>query len=130
MLRWQQDWGTKEEYWERKIAAGQPAPEPFFDKPEISENAAHIWIAFHDLGTERQIGMGIGPIPRSKAKEYAADELAIFGEAFDRFWSIIRMLDAEFLKIVNASDDESKPQSDGSKKPKAKSVAPTPRKKP
>jgi hypothetical protein len=125
VLQWQQDWGTKVEYWEAKIASGQPAPEPFYERPEIEQGSEYLWRAFFDLGTERQIGMGLGPIPRSSAKGYAA-ELGISGDRFDRFWSILSAVDSEYLRLVNAVDKNRDVASDDApqkSKPSAKPMS-------
>lgn len=129
MLRWQQDWGTKQEYWELKVAAGQRAPDPFYEKPEVSDGTFYIWQAFHELGTERQIGMGFGPIPRSHARAYAL-EIGIHDEdEFDRFWSILRKVDAEYLKIANASDKDADPVADRDRRKPQVNAKPVSRKK-
>lgn len=117
MLQWNQDWGAVSEYWERRILNGFPAPPPFYERPEIEEGDQYLWRAFIDLGTERQMGMGLGPIPRSVAQAYAAD-LNIEGDRFDRFWSIISMIDNEYLKLANASDKDSGESDAEGKKPK------------
>jgi hypothetical protein len=106
VLQWNQDWGAKAEYWEGKVLAGQRAPDPFYERPEIDEASVYLWRAFIDLGTERQVGMGLGPIPRSAAKAYAA-EIGLSGDCFDHFWAIINTVDNEYLKFANASDKES-----------------------
>lgn len=54
------------------------------------------WEAFNDLGTERNNGMGIGPIPFSKIKEYAAD-LGLTEREKEAFVWIIRKLDIHYL---------------------------------
>lgn len=46
--------------------------------------------------------MGVGPIPRSAIKAYA-DEFDIDGDDFDKFCRIIRAVDIEYVKLVNAS---------------------------
>jgi len=46
--------------------------------------------------------MGVGPIPRSAIKAYA-EEFDIVGDAFDKFYRIIRAVDLEYLKHINSS---------------------------
>lgn len=65
------------------------------------------WEAFNELSTERQIGMGVGPIPRSAIKAYA-DEFGIAGDDYDPFHRIIRTMDNAYLAQVN----KAKPQPD------------------
>ena len=61
-----------------------------------------LYDAFGDLSTERQIGMAVGPIPRSKIKEYGRDELDLSGEALDRFMMTISRIDGEYLSMSSA----------------------------
>lgn len=58
---------------------------------------------FADLGTERQIGFGLGPIPLSKIKEYLRDDLDLDGEEYERALAIIRKMDDEYLSMVNST---------------------------
>lgn len=51
--------------------------------------------------------MGVGPIPASKIKAYAAEELELDGEELDRFFSIIRSMDDEYLSLTT-SDSKTK----------------------
>lgn len=44
--------------------------------------------------------MALGPIPQSAVKAYA-EEFGIAGDELDRFWQIIRKVDAEYLQLVN-----------------------------
>lgn len=83
------------------IEKGLDPPEVFFNQPRIEECNAFYWEAFQDLSTERQIGMGIGPIPRSATMSYAS-ESGLFGDAAEQFASIIRMVDVEYLRMINS----------------------------
>ncbi len=54
--------------------------------------------AFWTLSTERPIsGMAIGPIPRSKVREYAREELGLEEDALNVFWTVISAMDAGYL---------------------------------
>lgn len=103
MLRWQHDFGSTIEHWENVLRRGGRAPDPYLDRPELWPESQFFWTAFHDLATERQIGMGLGPIPRSAAVAYAAEYGITEGDEFDRFWAIIRTVDAEQLKLANTT---------------------------
>lgn len=85
------------------IDLGRKVPEPFLDKPEILPVSQFYWTAFCDLVTERQIGMGVGPIPRSKAREYAFQQGVVDEDGFDRFWAIIHEVDTESISLMNAA---------------------------
>lgn len=73
---------------------------------------AELWLeAFWELGTERQIGMAVGPIPASAIRAYTAgwpeDEA-------ERFRLVIRRLDAAYL---GRSDPDVDPAAKGSDNP-------------
>lgn len=53
--------------------------------------------AFWEVSTERQIGMGEGPIPRSAVTGFAVDA-GIEGERRSRFRHLIRAMDATYMK--------------------------------
>jgi hypothetical protein len=61
------------------------------------------WDAFWDLGSERSISMGVGPIPRSAVRDYAR-EFAVTGDAYDVFLTIIRKLDCKYLELNSSSN--------------------------
>ena len=62
------------------------------------------------MSTERQIGMSIGPIPRSKTRAYATDELDLHGEAHEHFCAVIDLMDAAFVQQANAVKSPNDPQ--------------------
>lgn len=73
-------------------------------EPPSLEPAWHFfWAAFWDLGTERPIGMGLGPIPDSALREYARHS-GVTGDLLDSFKVIIRAVDAEYLRLVAPKD--------------------------
>lgn len=88
--------------WIKLLEIGRDVPAQYYEQPDLSEgDLGTHWQAFSDLGTERQFGMGIGPIPRSKVIEYGEQELLLRDDALDDFVSIIRRADGEYLGIVN-----------------------------
>lgn len=107
MLHWQHNWAETAEHWNAQLAAGGRVPEPFLDQPELSEISGFYWQAFCDLATERQVGMSLGPIPRSRAREYAVQEGIDTDEEWQLFWAILRALDAENMKIIDKSTKRS-----------------------
>jgi hypothetical protein len=93
-LRWHHRWGGQTKHWQFMLDQGRNAPDGFYDCPEIEPHLAWLWDAFLELGSERQIGMAIGPIPGSKIGEYLRDEMELTGPEYDRARAIIR--NAEF----------------------------------
>lgn len=79
--------------------AGQTPPLVFFDRPILPPHLHDYWMAFCDLTTERQIGMGLGPIPASKIRAYAIDELELLGDERDRFFAVMRRTDDGYLAM-------------------------------
>jgi hypothetical protein len=63
-------------------------------------------MAFWDLGTERPVGMGVGPIPVS-AMRARCDRDGIHGDAWDRFRSVIGTMDGVFLAHQGNGPDTS-----------------------
>lgn len=49
--------------------------------------------------------MGMGPIPRSKIIDYAAEELGLGEDETDRFYSIIRQMDDEYMRLNSSKTD-------------------------
>jgi hypothetical protein len=88
------------------IEDGREPPPVFYQQPDIPAWNVFYWEAFGDLSTERQIGMGIGPIPRSSILAYAAEH-DLLGDAAEHFLSIIRQIDNEYLRLANSSTSKS-----------------------
>ena len=99
--------------WIEERDKGNEPPAKFYqlldEQPEIAEHLYVYWDAFSDLGTERQIGMGIGPIPRSKVREYASDLLGLDGDEHDRFCEILSRMDRDYVSRVNSPRSEDGP---------------------
>ena len=81
---------------------GRNAPDGFYDRPEVEPHLTWLWDAFWELGTERQLGMTVGPIPGSKIREYLRDELELHGTEYDRARTIIRRADDAWCGMLNA----------------------------
>jgi len=92
----------------RLIEDGKEAPPQFYDQPEIMPGSQFYWDAFGDLGSDRQFGMGIGPIPYSAIRRYADSWDIVSRDEFAFFYGIIRSLDAEYMKLANAPKDKNK----------------------
>lgn len=74
-----------------------------------------LWNAFWELSTERPFGMGVGPIPRSKIKEYCIGELELRGAACDRAVTILRRADDVYVGMANKTDDGEPEMADSAK---------------
>jgi len=94
---------------------GRDAPDGFYERPEVASHLTLIWSAFWELGTERQLGMSIGPIPGSKIREYLRDELELHGAEYDRARAIIRKADEAYLGMLNARKGDEPRLSDQAK---------------
>lgn len=115
MLRWNNQWGKNAEHWQHLISLGREVPAEYYECPDIEPHLNLIWSAFWDLSTERQIGMGIGPIPVSKISEYLIDEMELCGPEFDRVKAIIRRVDGAYVGIANGSRDDGPEMADSAK---------------
>lgn len=69
------------------------------EAPEIETGLLFVWSAFWELSTERQIGMGLGPIPHSAIQSFARDHQVV-GDHLDSLKVIIRAVDAEYLRLL------------------------------
>lgn len=106
MLRWNHHWGTKAEYLQAQVGMGRRVPAGFADRPEVKPVAAFYWTAFCDLESERSFGMAAGPIPRSRARDYAIEHGIDDADGIAEFWHIIVRLDGAASRIRRPKDDE------------------------
>lgn len=84
---------------------GEPLPDAIANAPELDEDLLFYFDAYLELSSERQIGMGIGPIPISSLWAYC-DRLVALNVGFDsediyRFEKIIKGLDYIYLTNQN-----------------------------
>jgi len=94
---------------------GRDAPEAFYDRPEIEPHLVWLWAAFWELGTERQLGMSVGPIPGSRIREYLRDEMELSGPEYDRARAIIRKADDAYVGMLNARKGDEPKLADAAK---------------
>lgn len=73
-------------------------PTWYRERPELCPELHPMHVAFWRLSTERQLGMSCGPIPESKIREYATEELGLDQEAARIFRDQIRAMDRAYLK--------------------------------
>jgi len=97
------------------IGRGREAPEGYYDRPEIEPHLKWLWSAFWELGTERQLGMTIGPIPGSKVREYMRDEFGLLGAEYDHVCAVMRAIDNEYLSMLNRRKDDGPEMADAAK---------------
>jgi|GEM_PF-1105785 len=101
---------------------GRDAPTEFYDRPEVEPHLTWLWNAFWELGTERQLGMSIGPIPISKIREYLRDELELHDAEYDHAKAIIRKADDAYVGMVNRRKDDEPEMADAAKATDAEGV--------
>lgn len=94
---------------------GRNAPDAFYDRSEVDPHLTWLWAAFWELGTERQLGMSVGPIPGSKIREYLRDEMELTGVEYDRAKAIIRKADDAYLGMLNRRKDDGPVLADAAK---------------
>lgn len=68
------------------------------DRPELEPQLEWLWDAFWDLSSDRQVGFSAGPIMWASLDAYARRH-RINGAIFNRFVSLLRKMDREFLKV-------------------------------
>jgi len=90
------------------IERGRKAPDGFYDRPDVEPHLTWLWNAFWELGTERQLGMTVGPVPGSKIREYLRDELDLDAADYERARAIIRKADNAYLNMLRSKTDETK----------------------
>lgn len=67
--------------------------------PELLPGLDIFWNAFWELQSDRQSGMGVGPIPYTAISCYAND-FGFIGDDFDDLVFFVRQMDDEFLKFT------------------------------
>jgi hypothetical protein len=73
-----------------------PLPDKIKNKPEVKLGLELYWKAFQDLSSDRDIGMGVGPIPWSSMNEWGARN-HIRGDDFERFVAVLRGMDSIYM---------------------------------
>lgn len=76
---------------------GLELPDRIVNAPELDEAFEFYVDAFWELSTERQFGMGIGPIPITAMQAYARHYEMDDEEEFD-FVYFIKAMDATYIK--------------------------------
>jgi hypothetical protein len=86
------------------VEDGKEPPSQLYEQPELSDVETYYWDAFHILGSERSIGLSLGPIPYSAIRFYAHECGIVSRDEFSFFLGIIQALDAEYMSLVNSTD--------------------------
>lgn len=73
---------------------------------EVEPHLEIEWQAFWLLSSERQIGMGLGPIGWSAIDRYAERNGIDGSDELDRFHRLIRAMDAAFLAHAAAGNEK------------------------
>jgi len=97
------------------MGRGWQAPDGYLDRPEIEPHLTWLWNAFWELGTERQLGMAVGPIPVLKIREYLREECELDRIEYDRAKAIIRKMDDAYSGMLNRRRDDGPVLSDSAK---------------
>jgi hypothetical protein len=73
-----------------------------------------FWSAFWELSTERQIGMGMGPIPWSKIRSYFAED-GFCGGDLEWATALIRKMDNAYTGMLSGSKNDEPEMADSAK---------------
>lgn len=85
--------------------AGRKVPAGYLDKPDLPPWLQFYADSFWLLNNDRQIGMGIGPIPFTAIDAYARRYRIEDIDHFDRFLSLIKIQDSEYLRLTSPKGD-------------------------
>lgn len=105
-MAWALQWGEAYDVADR---SGKPIP-AHLTPPEVAPGA-DVWLSdFWELSTDRQIGMGVGPVPAASIARHTAG----WGvDEAERFRCCIRAMDRAYLEAINPGPDgKPKPRMD------------------
>lgn len=80
-----------------RTEAGRPIADHLI-APEWPIDCEHVVAAFNTLFADRDVGMGLGPIPWTAIRQYA-DYLGLRDGEFSDFTFLLRQMDDEFISI-------------------------------
>src|SRR5262245_3492926 len=81
---------------------GRDPPLAFFERPEVLRIYLPIWEAFGLLGTERQIGMTVGPIPYSAIVRHVDKEMELDGQAAEFVIEVLYLVDRKYMALLSS----------------------------
>jgi len=90
---------------QQALRFGNKIPDRIANAPTLEPSLVFYYEAWQELSTDRQFGMGVGPIPFTSVLQYG-NHYEI--EDLDDFLFFIRSLDAEYIKYAN-KDNAKKP---------------------
>jgi hypothetical protein len=82
------------------VRENTPLPDAILNAPELMNGLAFYLSAWQELGYDRPVGFGAGPIPSRSIREYAKDMEMDCDDLF-MFEHIIRAIDRFFLERSN-----------------------------
>lgn len=77
-------------------------PQWYLDEPPMPDGWEFYLRAFNDLGTCRQIGMAMGPLPWDKIVDYA-DRMGLEADVAEDFVRCLRDMDTEYMEWERTS---------------------------
>lgn len=73
-----------------------PLPDKIANRPQLIPGLELYWRAYADMTSDREVGMGVGPIPWTAMHLWAVRH-NIRGDDFDRLVLVLRGMDAVFM---------------------------------
>ena len=74
-----------------------PVPDKIKNAPVLNMGLLFFWKAYQDLTSDRDVGMGVGPIPWLSMSEWGSRH-RVRGDDFERLVYILRAMDATFME--------------------------------
>lgn len=84
--------------------AGKPVPE-LLNQPLLSKEEGWFMELFNRLGTSRQIGMAVGPLPHSVVEDYALRNGLGF-DGVEELWWVLKRLDEHLRAAIKPKEDQ------------------------
>ena len=81
---------------QQALRLNAPLPDKIANTPELEMGLEYYLEAYLDLSSDKDVGMGEGPIPWSAINAYAT-RYDIVDEEFERLAAMIRTVDSEIL---------------------------------
>lgn len=95
------------------IKRRQQLPEKIANAPVVLAGLELYYEAFLELSTDREIGMGIGPIPWSSIDRYALRAGLVSDDDYADFKDLVRAMDGAFMRYEQQRTKAAKPGDGG-----------------